>query len=168
MKFEEQLKLQAFLDGELSGAEAREVGELLARDADAEALLAEMRWTNAAVAASGEAVTVPETREFYWSKIAREIQRQEQPQAEARWSPAVWMRWLMPVSGLAAVAILVSVSTRTDSGAVNETENALEDTSVYTFQSQAEKMNVIWIQSEANQDFNSTAPDAKTERNDNK
>lgn len=167
MKHEEQLKLQSFLDGELSEREMREVTELLARDEVAATLLGELRWTNAAVAICEEGITVPATREFYWSQIARRIKCQAQPPAETRRSPAGWLRWLLPVSGLAAVALMMVFTVRTDSGALNETENALEDTSVYTFQSQAEKMNVIWIQSEVNEGFTPAAPAAKAERNDN-
>ena len=168
MKHEDELKLQALLDGELSAAEAQEVGESLRGDAVAEALRAELQWTKVAVASGEEAMALPETRDFYWSKIARELGRLEQPVAEKRsWTGASWLRWLTPVSGLAAVAFLMVVAMRPDISALNETENALEESNVYTFQSQAEKLNIIWIQTEANEGFTPAAPDAKIERNDN-
>ena len=43
MDHDAQLKLQAFLDGELPEAEASEVGNWLARDREAAALLEELR-----------------------------------------------------------------------------------------------------------------------------
>src|SRR6266513_3336151 len=76
MKQELQLKLQAYLDGELPDGEAREAAGLLAQDAEARALLAELKKTRAALAGFETDIKLPESREFYWSKIEREIQRQ--------------------------------------------------------------------------------------------
>ena len=50
MEHEVQLKLQAYLDGELSEAEAREIGNLLAKDREAVALQNELRNTRQALA----------------------------------------------------------------------------------------------------------------------
>ena len=44
---EQQLKLQAFLDGELPEQEARDMAALVARDAEAADLVAELRHTRA-------------------------------------------------------------------------------------------------------------------------
>ena len=49
MDYDAQLKLQAFLDGELPEAEANEVANWLARDREAVALLAELRNTRKAM-----------------------------------------------------------------------------------------------------------------------
>ena len=50
MTEEQQLKLQAFVDGELPEADAREVAAHVARDAEAADLLAELRHTRQALA----------------------------------------------------------------------------------------------------------------------
>ena len=50
MNYEAQLKLQSFLDGELSEGDAREVAAWVARDPQAAALLAELRHTRESVA----------------------------------------------------------------------------------------------------------------------
>ena len=69
MNSELEIKLQAFLDGELPESQAREVRNLIQESSDARALLEELTWTKA-VLEEGEAnVTLPESREFYWSKI---------------------------------------------------------------------------------------------------
>ena len=47
MKPELELKLQAYLDGELSAREAREVEAAIANDAAAQGLLGELRTTTA-------------------------------------------------------------------------------------------------------------------------
>ena len=70
------MRLQAYLDGELPDSEAREAASLLAQDAEARALLAELKNTSAAMAGFELDIKLPESREFYWSKIEREIERQ--------------------------------------------------------------------------------------------
>src|SRR5436190_18132785 len=71
------LKLQAYLDGELPSGEARAVADLVAQDADTRALLAELTHTRSVLAGYESEIKLPETRELYWSKLARDIQRQE-------------------------------------------------------------------------------------------
>ena len=67
MNEEQQLKLQAFLDGELPEDEAREVVSLIARDEGAKALHAELKHTRQALKSSEANVQLPESREFFWS-----------------------------------------------------------------------------------------------------
>ena len=71
MNQDRELQIQAFVDGELSARQARKVEEWLATDAEAQALLRELQATKAALAQNEPQLTLPETREFYWSKIQR-------------------------------------------------------------------------------------------------
>jgi len=77
MDYDVQLKVQAWLDGELPEAEAREIAEWLATDREAAALAGELRNTRQALAGHEAEIRLPESREFFWSKIEREIQRRE-------------------------------------------------------------------------------------------
>ena len=107
MNLEQQLKLQAFLDGELSEREAREILAWTQRDGAAAALLAELKNTRQAMVNSEPNLSVPESREFYWSKIEREIQRLE-PQAAAAPGVSIFTvlrRWLLPAGAVAARVI---------------------------------------------------------------
>ena len=107
MNQEQQLKLQAFLDGELPESEAREILAWTQRDAGAAALLAELKHMRQAFSQAEPHLSVPESRDFYWSKIAREIQRQES-QATAATDHSVFSalrRWLFPIGALTALAI---------------------------------------------------------------
>ena len=107
-----ELKLQALLDGELDAREAREVEGLLANDIQAAALMQELKWTKAAAVGNEVAVALPETREFYWGKISRAIAVEER-KAAATASPerAWWLKFLYPVTGLAAtVAVMFAIS----------------------------------------------------------
>ena len=73
MNESEQLKLQAYLDGELTGRERDEVAKLLDAREDARELLAELQHTRAAVRGNEPERKVDCTREFYWSRIEREM-----------------------------------------------------------------------------------------------
>src|SRR4051812_1303740 len=108
MNEEQQLKLQAFLDGELSEAEARDVAALVARDADAAALMTELRNTRQVLANFEPDRKLPESREFFWSKIEREIERLEPaPPAVERVSLFTLLRrrFLIPAGAFAALVI---------------------------------------------------------------
>ena len=73
MNEEFQLKLQAYLDGELSDKETREVEARLSSDNEAKALLVELQNTRAAFLMFEKELKLPESREFFWSKIERDI-----------------------------------------------------------------------------------------------
>src|SRR5690349_21859011 len=77
MNQEMELKLQAWLDGELSPAEAGKMAALVETDGDARALYTELQQTSLALKGNEPEMRLPETREFYWSKIEREIARLE-------------------------------------------------------------------------------------------
>src|SRR5438045_3337750 len=98
MDYDAQLKLQSYLDGELPEAQAREVANWLAQDREAVALLGELRNTRQALVGVEIGIELPESREFFWSKIERDIQREEQTAPAARRVPLFsgWMRFLMP------------------------------------------------------------------------
>src|ERR1044071_8212205 len=107
MTEEQQLKLQSFLDGELPEAEAREMISLIARDEEAKALHAELKNTRQAIKSSEANVRLPESREFFWSKIEREIQRLE-PVSEPKASVSLFdylQRLLVPMSAAAIILI---------------------------------------------------------------
>src|SRR6185369_15009730 len=134
MTEEQQLKLQAFFDDELSEAEKREVAAWVARDADATALLTELRNTRKALADFEPAIKLPEAREFYWSKIQREIDRRETAAAPAvkESEPLILRlrRFLMPAGAFAVLAIAGMVAVQQFKSVpivANGTEVALAD-----------------------------------------
>ena len=159
MNFEAQLKLQAYLDGELPEGERRAVESSLAQDADAAALLAELRQTNAALATFEAEIKLPESREFYWSKIEREIRRQEQA-ARAQARPA-WWRWvaswraLVPVGATAALALLlVSLRTNLPGGTTDPGIIAkFADDKAFTYRDQTQGTTLVWLSYAADDKF---------------
>lgn len=157
-----ELKLQALLDVELDVRETREVETLLAQDARSAALMQELKWVKTAVAGNEAELKLPESREFYWSKIQRTIAVEDSRAAAAPAERVWWLKFLYPVSGLAAmVAVLFVVSGgRTSDGA--DTESVPEDVNVVSFRSESEQMSVVYVADE-NGNFSPVSQEVKHE-----
>jgi len=151
MNQDRELKIQAFLDGELAGREAREVEQWLATDAEAQALATELKTTKSFLTGSEPELKLPETREFYWSRIARQIEAAEPAEAAAR--APFWLtlrRYFAPLAGVAVVAVLAVFSMRfydvsLDNNHLAEIENLSEHSGSLSFRSQSENMFVVWV-----------------------
>jgi anti-sigma factor RsiW len=149
--WEAQLKIQAFLDGELPEAEARQVSESLARDPEAAALAAELRQTGALLAGLEEGIKLPESREFFWSKVERGIERIEQPAPAAagiQWATLL-RRLFVPASAVAVLAIAGFVATHPGgapglSGGA-EVESAMADSGTFTYRDYNSGTTLVWL-----------------------
>ena len=158
MNAEFQLRLQSYLDGELSPAEAGAVETVLARDAEARALLAELRQTSSALAVFEADQKLPESREFYWSKIQRALAHADQPRTTtSRDGVPWWRRILIPAGGFAALVIAALLAFRP--GSVSpQIETYLADSGALTYRDEAEKMTVVWLSYPAENDFANLKP----------
>lgn len=110
MSEHEQLKLQAYLDGELTEKERPEVAQWLDSSDEARQLLAELQHTRNAVHGDELERKLDCTREFYWNSIAREIEKTGSAAVGHRGEGLVgWLRHHMAqiagaVAGVALVA----------------------------------------------------------------
>lgn len=151
MNLDSGIKLQAYLDGELAGREARAVLAWIETDADARAMLAELQQTKNLLHANEPEFRLPESREFYWSKIEREINRLESAPAASR-SPG-WIqfvrRHLSAVTGTSVAAALVLFvafqMNWVSRDLFEEIENPLEDTGSFSFRSESQQMTLVWV-----------------------
>jgi anti-sigma factor RsiW len=157
MTDEQQLKLQAFFDGELPESDAREVSAWLAQDADATGLLTELKNTRHALKVSEPQVKLPESREFYWSKIKREIERTAAaPAPVPRASLFTWVRRaLVPLGAVAMLVIAGFIMFHQPTGgqkavAVN---SMLADAGAFTYRDEAQGMTVVWLSYPAENKF---------------
>jgi hypothetical protein len=105
---------------------------------------------------------LPESREFFWSKVRREIERGERP-AAAREPAAVpfWRRWLVPAGGFAAVAIAALLAFQAVRPAAPSplVETYLADTGAMTYRDENERLTLVWLSYPAENDFaQRTAP----------
>ena len=145
------IKLQAYLDGELGVREARSIAALIERDADVRALHAELQQTRAMLVTNEPEIRLPESREFYWSKIEREIQRLEASSASR---PSGWMaflrRYTTALAGTSVAAALVlfvgfQMGWLSPNHPFDDTDNPFDDTPSFSFRSEAQKMTLVWI-----------------------
>jgi len=151
MDNEVELKLQALLDGELPTAEANDVTSLLARDRAAAALVEELRHTRAALAGFEAEVRLPESRDFFWSKIERDIRRLERParQPVASLPLALLRRFLVPASALAVVigagVVLLRPSGPSGLTPAAEIETAVADSGAFTYRDYSAGTTLVWV-----------------------
>ena len=154
MNLDQPLKLQALLDGELPEREAREVLAWTQRDAGAAALLSELKNTRQTLTQAGPHRLLPESREFYWSKIQREIERLEPRNASAPANPLFGLlrRLLRPAGALAALAIALIVAyphfrpaAQTTVAEASEVETSLADADAVTYRDEQENTTLVWL-----------------------
>lgn len=156
-----ELKLQAWVDGELSPAETRRIGALAAEDAEAARLVAELRSLKSDLAGNEMALAVPETREFYWSKIQRQIERETRSPRPERVSVPAWRRWLAPLTGFAALACMLVLALKPFAPPTfDEIASTGDGIEAVTFHDQAAGMTVVWLSDTSDQDppADTTAP----------
>lgn len=161
MKTIDDLKLQAYLDGEMGADEAARMEAALAGDVGAHALLGELRQTREVLVANEPQAKLPESVDFHWSKIAREIERLEAaPATVGVWGRALaWLRYVAPAGAVAAIAVIGLLQfTQPQAGDEALTDSAPEVSPV-VFQSQDESMTVIWLQGDVNYEFASPEDD---------
>lgn len=158
MNHETELKLQAYLDQELSPGESEKVARWLEHDSEARAVYRELRATKELLGIGEVKRAVPESREFYWSKIERGILAEDrEPSTGAR--SHFWCGWLRLGAPLAGAALLVAallialnfdgVGTRIATSYFHEVEAPVEEATAITFHSETAQMTVVWIPSRA-------------------
>jgi hypothetical protein len=150
-----ELKLQAMLDGELSGREAQRTAAEAAANPEATALLNELRGTREFLRGNEPEHKLAESREFYWSRIQRAIEHAEQ--APAAGGPTDWLaglrRLLAPVSALAVLVLLAVVSFQYQQGGGSgdplrelvEAENLSEHMDSIAYRSHADNMVIVYL-----------------------
>ncbi len=159
MNRETQLKLQAYLDGELSAMERAEIAGKVAPGREEAALLAELRQTRELLGGFEQGIRLPESREFFWSKIEREIRRQEGPRpAPAGTSWLARLRWLLVPAAAAALLLVAGLvatrhggSSRLADGTAIETAQA--DAKAFTYRDYESGMTLVWLSYPADSEF---------------
>ncbi len=159
MKEDLQLQLQAYLDGELSAGEAHAVRDLLATDAGARDLLVELTNTRDVVVAHEAAIKLPESREFYWSKIQREISREAKPATTASFSLAAWLRRMLAPAGALAVVVISVLLSLPHTGEAGDNSTTSSETAAFTYQNYATGTTLVWLDYSSENDFSDAPSD---------
>jgi hypothetical protein len=151
MNDETKIKLQAYLDGELSGRDAMEVSSLLEKDAEAKSFLTELQFVKNAMRGNEFEVKLPESREFYWSKIQREIERSEkasQSKPAFAWWKLAYVRFAAGFATLCALLMVSFIAFNNGSPAkfaMGEVEGNGEEMGVITYHSDADRTTVVYL-----------------------
>lgn len=155
MNRDSQLKLQAYLDGELEAAQAPQIAEWLAKDSAAQTLFGELMNTRTLLSGNELSPQLPATREFFWSRIEPEIARLDSPGSTSNGWRSIfwWWRILVPVGavGLLVVTLLPmgdpSPAKTSPVAALKgiEVETFFPDTQVITYRSEAQGVSVVWV-----------------------
>ena len=155
MNLELGIKLQAYLDGELGEREGRSIAGIIENDAEARALYTELQQTCAWITANEPELRLPESREFYWSKIEREIQRVDAAPApqSSGWGEFL-RRYAKVLTGTSVAAALVlfvgfQMNVLSFNQPFEEIDNPLDDTPSFSFRSESQKMTLVWISNPA-------------------
>lgn len=143
------LKVQAFVDGELPESGQAEIAALIARDAEVSALVKELKHTRQALAGFDGSVPLPESREFYWSRIQREIGRFPRVEPESggvSWGSLV-LRWFLPATCLAGLVAAGFLFLQSPWGTGDEVawQAAHDGISAFTYRDYEEGMTVMWL-----------------------
>ena len=149
-----QLKVQALVDGELTGREAEELQQRIDDDPALQTLHARLRQMRGLIADSELPRTLPESGDFYWNKIAESIGREERaatrqprPMSPSRWL----MRWFAPLAGVATLVFLLTLQqpTAPDLGISFSSDHELElsddEIDVMTYNSDDDSMSIVWL-----------------------
>jgi hypothetical protein len=109
---------------------------------------------------------LPESREFYWSKIQREIERGERVVAapvETSWLSVV-RSWFRPVGVLAAVALVALLALLPLGGSDrSDIVASLTDEDAITFQDEATGTTFVWFSYPAENEVAETAAETTLE-----
>lgn len=154
MNQETKLRVQAYLDNEASESESRHVAALVDHDPEARALCAELGEIRTILRHNELELKLPESREFYWSKIERAIRDQAVPAPTEKLTGRYpwWVRVFAPAAGVAflfvaALSVLKMTHGPSDVTYLHEIETPLPDTTSMSFYSASEGMTVVWVQS---------------------
>jgi anti-sigma factor RsiW len=151
MKQDLQLKVQAWLDGELPDGEARRIAAWVAGDAEASALAAELGCIKEAMLRNEAPAALGESREFYWSKIERQIQRETSfRRTEGTSWYARWRRYLAPAVGVAALACFSVIAVKqAGTPAYDEISSTIDGMEAVTFHDTSSQATIVWLQDNA-------------------
>jgi anti-sigma factor RsiW len=149
MNEELELKIQAWIDGEVSPSEGDRLAALIERDDQASQLVQELRATRRVLTANEPQAAVPETREFYWTKIQNQIRREARVPAPLGWRRLLrWQRLIPSLTGAAALfaVVLFGIRQAAPKASFDEVSATVEGMEAITFHDQTAGVTVVWLQ----------------------
>ena len=117
----------------------------------------ELRNTRQAFTGAEVGIELPESREFFWSKIKRDIERLQPAEAAepAHSLFAAWRRLLVPAGAIAALAVAVLIANHqviTESGLQTRLEATRSDPNTFTYRDYSGGATLVWLSYPADDD----------------
>lgn len=155
---QQMLAIQAEVDGQLESQQRFEVQALIAANGAAGVFRDSIAGTRAVIRRGEPTRVVPGNRDFYWSKIRRQIESAGRTDESAEKMKSVtapdgrgalWSRWIgwgLPALGAAAVVLVMMRSDdRTDAENVALIEGSQLEASGQVFRSEHDGVTIHWI-----------------------
>lgn len=151
------LHLQAWIDGELDAPAARRIAARVEREPELREQAERLRQVSALLRDNPPVRTVPEPRDFYWSRIRQGIERTAPTAPTASsghpGSPLRWLGWLLPAGAAALAAILLfrplppmgSAGLQSPALTGHEIDTPSGDLSSLTYYASQDGMTVVWL-----------------------
>jgi anti-sigma factor RsiW len=148
------LQVQAYLDGELSSRQARQVEALIESNPAARTVLEDLRACDALLAVAAEPRPVPASREFYWSGIRKAIEKETVVAPERRGLDilAQLRRLWMPMGAVAALALAVLITLQPGRTSAH-LEASIADPAAFTYRDFANGTTFVWLTYPAENEF---------------
>ena len=146
-----ELKIQALVDGELTEFEAGKLRDRIKNDIRLQILHERLTQMKDLISTHEMPRVLPESSDFYWSKISQEIEvGGSAAQSSAQSLVMKWVfRRLAPLLGIASVALLITLQgpNLPDLGIILDYNHELltDEIDVMTFNSADDSMSVVWI-----------------------
>ena len=153
---ETELRVQALVDGELTGTEADALRVRIEGDDELRELHARLSAARGLMDGAELPRTLPESGDFHWSQISQAIEREDRQNRRLA-KPSIgsgWpLRWLTPLAGAACILLLLSSPSRHDGppdlGLLLSSDHELElsddEIDVMTYNTGDDNMSIVWL-----------------------
>jgi anti-sigma factor RsiW len=145
MNSELELKIQAYLDGELPPRKRVQVEALIARDVEAQQIYRELESVRAQLRAHEPSIALPDSPDFYWSTIKRRLATASRDTEAAPVRGWAWKKWALPLAGAAALFLVLLVYRPAAQHPLDEMETMLADMGTFTFRDHSAGVTMVWL-----------------------
>tara|TARA_B100000959_G_scaffold280171_1_gene341542 strand:- start:310 stop:903 length:594 start_codon:yes stop_codon:yes gene_type:complete len=137
MNKEDQLKVQAWMDGELAPKESSQMSDLIESDIQAKELAQELKAVQNAIKIGEIRQEIEDSKEFYWGQVQQKIEsirpvREQSNQRTPSNGAIPALRWLIPVGSLTAISALIihfnGLELGSDNGSSANTPSGIQPT----------------------------------------
>lgn len=150
-----ELEIQSWVDGELAPEAEQRLSQRLRDDPNLAQLAQNLRAFSQLLRTEAPTPQVPDSRDFYWSRIRRGIEAAGNPAPTPTRAPFTrWLAWLVPAGAVALTITLLLPPPSPTADPIPVTRQALTDHEVetpssdissLTFYAAQDGMTIVWL-----------------------